>query len=170
LAHDGTDLQGAALVPALLQRERMVRSVLVGVGASLAFGFAFIACSSGRGSAVGGGTDAASEPTVEGGGDGNLDGGDGGTAGDGEGGDQACTGVCGSGPSWVCASQYKTSACFGGNCCILAADSGPPYFDDAGTCPGQCASPDDIGCPHWYRSSGCAAGDLCCVVGIDRDP
>jgi hypothetical protein len=81
----------------------------------------------------------------------------------GDGGDQVCTGVCASASDFTCASSYATSACLGHNCCILAADAGPPYLDEAGSCPGLCASPDDIACPGgWSRTSVCAVGDLCC--------
>jgi hypothetical protein len=109
--------------------------------------------------ASGGGTDAAVEAAAaEGGHDASPDGGSEGGA--------PCTGVCGTPSGVTCASQFASSDCLGGSCCILAADSGPPYYDDAGTCPGLCASPDDIGCQSWYRTSACATGDLCCVSSV----
>jgi hypothetical protein len=81
-----------------------------------------------------------------------------------------CTGVgavCGSGPGFACAEQFTTDDCYQKQCCILAPDGGPPYYDDAGTCPGICASPDDIGCANWYR--GCQSGTLCCVMSAAAD-
>jgi hypothetical protein len=87
----------------------------------------------------------------------------GGADGGGQDGTAACPGVCASPSAFACASQFQTSGCLGGTCCVLAADAGPTYYDDAGSCPGQCASPDDVGCYSWYRSSVCGAGDLCCV-------
>jgi len=78
-----------------------------------------------------------------------------------------CTGtgaVCAAG-GFACAEQFASEGCLEHVCCILAADAGPPYYDDAGTCPGECASPDDIACSNWYRSTTCVAGSLCCVAG-----
>jgi hypothetical protein len=89
-----------------------------------------------------------------------------------------CLGVCGVTPGATCASQYPSNDCLQHVCCVLAADSGPPFYDDAGSCPGSlCASPDDVGCgtvpgspisASWYRSKICDVGDLCCVV-TERD-
>ena len=126
----------------------MDRLAALGWMASLLVGVSCVACSASSANASR--SDAGTEASAEGGGDG---------------GDQACTGVCASASAFTCASSYATSACLGHNCCILAADAGPPYADDAGSCPGMCASPDDIACPGgWYRASGCASGDLCCFA------
>ncbi len=128
------------MVRELLWWGRMNRWVL-GISASLVLGFASTACTSGTTPA--GSADAASEGASN----------------------ATCPGVCGGDgvTGAVCASTFHTSACLGGTCCILAADSGPPFYDDAGSCPGGCSSPDDIACSTWYRTSACATGDLCCV-------
>jgi hypothetical protein len=90
--------------------------------------------------------------------------------GQGEASTQSCTCkdcVCASSTSPWCGQSFASSDCLQGNCCVLPADAGPPYYDDAGSCPGSCSSPDDIGCTNWFRSTVCAGGDLCCVPGTD---
>jgi hypothetical protein len=83
---------------------------------------------------------------------------------------QSCTCkdcVCASSQALWCGQSFASTDCFQGNCCVIPADAGPPYFDDAGSCPGMCAAPDDIGCSQWFRSSVCAGGDLCCILSHD---
>jgi hypothetical protein len=87
------------------------------------------------------------------------------------------SGVCGTaasiGSGAQCAQQFPSSGCLGGVCCVLAANSGPPFIDAAAGC--FCASPDDIACAGWYRLPGgpggtCGYGSLCCASagGGDR--
>ena len=75
------------------------------------------------------------------------------------------SGVCGMVSGAQCAELFASSDCLGGMCCVLAADSGPPFIDAAVDC--FCVSPDDLGCEHWYRYPGgpggtCGYGSLCC--------
>lgn len=75
------------------------------------------------------------------------------------------SGVCGAVPGAQCAALFPSGDCLGGSCCVLAADSGPPFIDAAIDC--FCVSPDDLACERWYRYPGgpggtCGYGSLCC--------
>ena len=92
--------------------------------------------------------------------------------------DGSCaSGVCGTaasiGSGARCSQVFASADCLGGMCCVLDADSGPPFTDAPTGC--ECVSPDDIACEAWYRYPGgpggtCGYGSLCCAPsgGGDR--